>query len=119
MAQKLSLKGKQSSEMIAIGKLAHSYSWNLQRLVPGLLNREAMEQALLEEAIASREGGAAPFSLALMEWALEAGYTSPWLQDNRARALIDLQRPQEACQLWEELAEPNHSPELRAVAEKC
>ena len=85
-------KGKQSSEMIAIEELAQSYAWTLQRLVPGLFNREAMEQALLEEAIASREGGAAPFSLALMEWALEAGYTSPWLQDNRARALIDLQR---------------------------
>ena len=49
-------KGKQSSEMSAVEELAHSYAWTLQRLVSGLFNLEAMEQALLEEAIASREG---------------------------------------------------------------
>jgi GT2 family glycosyltransferase len=109
-------KPQPSSELAAVQGLAHSHHWTLQQLVSGSLSRKAMEQALLEEAIASREGGAASFSLALMEWALEAGYTSPWLQDNRARALIDLQRPQEACGLWQELAELHHSPELKAAA---
>ena len=107
---------QESSELSAVRELARSHHWTLQWMVSGSLSREAMEQALLEEAIASREGGAAHFSLALVEWALEAGYTSPWLQDNRARALINLQRPQEAFRLWQELAQPHHGQELRAAA---
>ena len=105
-----------SIELAAVKKLALSHNWTLQRMVSGSLSREAMEQALLEEAIASREEGSPAFSLALMEWALEAGYTSPWLQDNQARALVDLHRHEEACALWRELAQPRQSPELRSAA---
>ncbi len=98
----------------AVQALAAAHGWTLQKLLPGAL--EEIEHALLEEAIASREAGAAAFSLALMEWALAEGFTSPWLQDNRARALVHLQRLEEACVLWRELAQPPHSTDLRSAA---
>ena len=107
---------EESIELAAVKKLALSHNWTLQRVVSGSLSREAMEQALLEEAIAAREGDAAAFSLVLMEWALEAGYTSPWLQDNQARALVDLHRHEEACAVWRELEQLRQSPELRSAA---
>ena len=96
--------------------LASSHGWSLQKLDGLSVSSGGMEQALLEEAIAARESGAAAFSLALMEWALEAGFTSPWLQDNRARALVHFQRLKEACELWQELAEPHHTAALQAAA---
>lgn len=57
----------------------------------------------LEEAIAAREAGRAGLSLALMEEALQQGWQSPWLHDNRARALVNLGRSDEAIQVWTEL----------------
>ena len=107
---------EESIELAAVKKLALSHNWMLQRLVSGLLSRDAMEQALLEEATASREGGAAAFSLALMEWALSAGFTSPWLQDHRARALVNLQRLNEACDIWQQLAEPHNPDDVQSAA---
>ena len=98
----------------AVQALAAAHGWTLQKLLPGA--SAGIDHALLKEAIASREAGAAAFSLALMEWALAEGFTSPWLQDNRARALVHLQRFDEACVLWRELAQPPHSTELRSAA---
>ena len=57
----------------------------------------------LEEALSAREGGRAGLSLALMEEALQQGWQSPWLHDNRARALVNLGRSEEAIQVWREL----------------
>lgn len=105
-----------SDELLAVQSLAASHGWTLQKLVGESLSGAGVEQALLEEAIASRESGAAAFSLALMEWALGAGFTSPWLQDNRARALVNLQRLREACDLWQELADLHHSAEVQTAA---
>ena len=103
-------------ELLAIEALADSYGWSLQMINSLSISSIGLEIGLLEEAIASRESGAAAFSLALVEWALEAGFTSPWLQDNRARALVNLQRLQEACDLWQELSEPHHTAELQEAA---
>ena len=47
-----------------------------------------------------------------MDLALERGYRSPWLQDNRARALMQLERFEEACDAWrlmEEQADTDHA----------
>ena len=94
--------------------LAARHGWSWVKFVPS--SSEEIETALLEEAIASRESGAAAFSLELVEWALEAGFSSPWFQDNRARALVHLNREDEACALWKELALPHHSTALREAA---
>jgi hypothetical protein len=57
----------------------------------------------LETAIKLREGGQPAASLALLDAALNAGHHSPWIDDNRARALVDLDRRAEAIPLWEQL----------------
>ena len=105
-----------SGVLASVQALASSHGWSLQKLDGLAVSSVGMEQALLEEAIASREAGAAAFSLALMEWATEAGFTSPWLQVNRARALVHLQRLKEACELWRELAEPHQTAALQSAA---
>ena len=58
---------------------------------------------VLQQSIFLREAGAADLSLALLDRAAAAGLSSGWLQDNRARALVLLQRSEEARSLWQEL----------------
>lgn len=79
---------------------AAEHNWALRSLDSALASLEDAEQAVLQEAIATRDSGHASLSLALVEAALELGFPSPWLQDNRARALVNLGRRQEAAQLW-------------------
>ena len=100
----------------AVQHLSTLHGWRLQHLSEDVVSAKAFETAVLKEAIASRDGDSAAFSLALMEWALAVGYSSPWLQDNRARALVHLDRVEEACELWSALAEPPHEPALRSMA---
>ena len=58
----------------------------------------------LQEAIATRDSDRAGLSLALMEEAIHQGWRSPWVLDNRARALASLGRHDEAIAIWQELA---------------
>ena len=70
--------------------------------------------AVLEEAIACRESQRAGLSLELLEITLQHGWQSPWLLDNKARALVNLSRHSEACTVWEEL---QHNSDSTAAAE--
>ncbi|MFY8150434.1 MAG: hypothetical protein ACOVNL_14610 [Prochlorococcaceae cyanobacterium] len=74
------------------------------RLQEGFHSREELEQACLEEAILLREEGNPGLSLNLITTAQELGFSSPWLKDNQARALVVLNRKQEAFLIWEELS---------------
>ena len=98
--------------------LAEAHGWDARHLEKGQQGREVAELSLLKEAIASREAGASAFSLELMEWALSSGFSNPWLQDNRARALVHLHQLPEACAVWRELVSPSHSIALRSAAEE-
>ena len=60
---------------------------------------------VLEQSILLRESGAVELSLAFLDRAEAGGLTSGWIQDNRARALLLLQRRDEAKELWLELAQ--------------
>ena len=70
---------------------------------------------VLQQGIALRQAGAAALSLALLDRAAAAGLSSGWLQDNRARALVLLQRSEEARRIWQELLSSTDSS-LQAVA---
>ncbi|WP_186484160.1 rhamnan synthesis F family protein [Synechococcus sp. A15-127] len=98
--------------------LADAHGWSLQKLVAGSYSLEELQRSLVGEAIASRQAGAATFSRELMTWALAAGFPSPWLRDNLARALLHLQRPEEACELWRQLAEFHDNHEVKAAAKE-
>jgi predicted Zn-dependent protease len=65
----------------------------------GLSSLNLLELAL-EEAITSREADQAGLSLALMEEAINQGWDSPWLHDNRARALVNLGQRDAAIEIW-------------------
>ena len=63
----------------------------------------AREPQLLEELIACREAGRADLSLELIQLADQAGWQSPWLEDNRARALVHQQQLWRAAAIWRQL----------------
>ena len=63
----------------------------------------ATEPQLLEELIACREAGRADLSLELIKIADLAGWKSPWLEDNRARALVHQQQFWRAVEIWRKL----------------
>jgi GT2 family glycosyltransferase/tetratricopeptide (TPR) repeat protein len=73
--------------------------------------------ACCRECIALREASRADLSLALIEIIELDGYTSPWLKDNRARALLAQGFLGQSVYLWEEIEriEPVGS-EARKVA---
>lgn len=89
---------------LALGLLTQQ--WQPQRLSPSRIHEaELLLQACLEEAIALREAGRSQLSLELLQAAEQAGLSSPWLIDNQARALVELEQRQSACALWERLIE--------------
>jgi tetratricopeptide (TPR) repeat protein len=60
---------------------------------------------VLREVIALRQAGDVQASLALVDRSLAEGMSSNYLLDNRARALAQLNRENEAIQIWEVLSE--------------
>ena len=76
-----------------------------------------IEQAILKDAIFLRESGLFEDSLLLLDFAEEAGLSSPWIDDNRARAFIALECFGEACQIWQILSN-NENPQVRQSTEE-
>ena len=74
-----------------------------------------LERPVLEASIRLRDQGAAALSLRLLEAAREAGLCSAWIDDNRARALVQLNRRAEAQVIWEALAQGDDEG-VRAMA---
>jgi hypothetical protein len=88
-----------------------------QQLTAAINSDGELLQACLGEVIGLREAGAAELSLQLIDQALALGLTSPWFQDNRARALLALGQRQEALGLWVQLSrEADHLVAASAVA---
>ena len=64
----------------------------------------------------ARERGAPATTLALMEWAIAAGFQSLWLEDNRARALVSMDRVVKVCEIWRGLVETAALEDVRTAA---
>ena len=114
----LALEARVDGLQIEVQALARELSWELNSVRPGLIHASEFEFALLEEARLAREKGSPAVSLALMEWALSAGFQSPWLEDNRARAMVALDRVVEACDLWRTISASTALAEAREAAEQ-
>ena len=114
--QVLALEAGMSGFHIEVQALARELSWELERIRPELIHASEFEFALLEEGVLARERGAPATTLALMEWAIAAGFQSPWLEDNRARALVAMDQVVEACGIWRVLAETAALEEVRTAA---
>ena len=69
----------------------------------------ANEHQLLQELISCRDAGRADLSLELIDIADQHGWQSPWLNDNRARAELDLGRAEVARSIWHNLSQSNDS----------
>ena len=72
---------------------------------------------VLEEAIRLRNNGEPEASLQVLDQAVAEGLSSPWIDDNRARALVQLDRPTEALVIWQALAEGDDE-RMKAMAEE-
>ena len=70
-----------------------------------LTERDPHLMDVLREVIALRQAGDVQASLALVDRSLAEGISSNYLLDNRARALAQLNRENEAIQIWEILSE--------------
>lgn len=114
--QALALEAGMSGFHLEVQALARELSWDLERISPELIHASEFEFALLEEGVLARERGAPATTLALMEWAIAAGFQSPWLEDNRARALVAMDRVVEACGIWRDLVETAAVEDVRTAA---
>lgn len=79
-------------------------NWQPQRLTTSIGDEAELLLACLEEAIILRQAGCAQLSLQLIDQAFALGLNSPWLQDNQARALLELEQQAEALAIWLELS---------------
>ena len=100
----------------SIRELAKQHGWTVQYVRQNFVVAEALEEAILKDAIAARDAGQAGFSLAILEQAIDSGMESPWLHDNQARALVHLDRKVEAVAIWRQLAQLEDNDMLREMA---
>jgi hypothetical protein len=87
---------------LALGLLMQQ--WQPRHLSPSHTDSaERLVEHCLEEAIALREAGQSGLSLELLQAAERMGVQTPWLLDNQARALVNLDERQAAWGLWQRL----------------
>ena len=102
-----------------IDSLCTLHSWQRKNLPgPSTQPTDNFTLAVLYEVIATRAANRADLSLALIDAVLEHGWDTPWLHDNRARALIDQGLRDEACTIWERLQhhdDPTVAAEARTM----
>jgi len=101
--------GQVSGEMLAIHgpkllapllNICEQNSWQPLYLA---VNNQPILLQLLQELSASREAGEIDLSIKLITQARQLGFQSHWINDNEARALVHLDRLQEAVALWSNL----------------
>lgn len=99
-------------------QLATKHNWPLNHLQdPSPQTLHSFTNSILREAIDARDSGHPSLSLSLLDTTLACGIKGPWLDDNRARALMDLGRCEEAVEIWRKLCtHPNK--DIRHSAEK-
>jgi tetratricopeptide (TPR) repeat protein len=98
--------------------LARDHGWELRHLLlPDQADVPHFEFSMLQELIEAREAGVPELSLAMVDHAMSAGFENPWFSDNRARALVHLNRNVEAVAIWDSLASSDQS-DVRAAAKE-
>ena len=113
--------GQVASEMLAIHgakllapllNICEQNNWQPLYLA---VNNQTILLQLLQELSASREAGEIDLSLKLIAQAKQLGFQSHWIEDNEARALVHLDRLQDAVALWRHL-ESSNDPTVVAAA---
>jgi hypothetical protein len=104
---------QEESLLNALRAICQRDHWQSRHL-EGSEHQSLMEKILLE-IIDSREHGHPHLSLDLASEALAQGWESPWLLDNKARALVNLDRKAEAVAIWQDLRD-HRDPEVSASA---
>ena len=113
--------GQVASEMLAIHgakllapllNICEQNNWQPLYLA---VNNQIILLQLLQELSASREAGEIDLSLKLIAQAKQLGFQSHWIEDNEARALVHLDRLQDAVALWRHL-ESSNDPTVVAAA---
>lgn len=116
MLHQMELEASFSTVLKQMEELAAVHGWSLRGDFASKTSYAAFQHALLEEAIASRESSKPEFSLLLMELSLRSGFNTPWLLDNKARALVQLERLAEACEAWELMGANTGDDDVQRIA---
>jgi hypothetical protein len=104
---------QEQSLLNALQAICHGDNWETRHLHRSE-ETSLMEKVLLE-IIDAREHGFPTLSLDLASETLEQGWRNPWLLDNKARALVNLDRKVEALAIWQSLLDQN-DPDVSASA---
>ena len=96
--------------------VAAQHRWAFQCLSEQQIRYAEFEFALLEEVVLAREQGAVALSLALVNLAMELGFESGWLRENKARACLAQDNVLEACRIWRELEATCDQQDVRSAA---
>jgi len=96
--------------------LAVQHRWAFQCLSEQQHRYSEFEFALLEEVVLAREQGALDLSIDLVNLAMELGFESGWLKDNKARACLAQDNVLDACRIWRELEATSDQQDVRSAA---